>query len=271
MNRMGATSPAPRLTARIVPVRMPALACGTTTLKTVWNLVAPSASDASRSSRGTARSASSVATMTTGSVSTAIVSAAQISAGWPKTFSPWKNALSMPAPRNWMKKPEAEQAEDDRRHARQVGDRDADRRASAATRARRTRAGRSRSRRRSGTPASVIRMTISTMPKMAGKMPPAVIPSRGAWVRNAQRQVRRAVADDVEQDDRQDREHDQQRRARRDRQRAVGEEVAARARARCRRAAARSSAAAVAVVRARSRRAPEPPLHAPDRPVADAC
>ena len=68
-------------------------------------LVAPSASDASRSSRGTARSASSVATMTTGSVSTAMVSAAQISAGWPKTFSPWKNALSMPAPRNWTKKP----------------------------------------------------------------------------------------------------------------------------------------------------------------------
>ena len=67
--------------------------------------MAPSASDASRSSRGTARSASSVATMTTGSVSTAIVSAAQISAGCPYTFSPPKNALSMPAPRNCTKNP----------------------------------------------------------------------------------------------------------------------------------------------------------------------
>ena len=67
--------------------------------------MAPSASDASRSSRGTARSASSVATITTGSVSTAMVSAAQISAGWPNTFSPPKNALSMPAPTNWTKKP----------------------------------------------------------------------------------------------------------------------------------------------------------------------
>ncbi len=83
MNRIGATSPAPRLTARIVPVRMPGAACGTTTCMTVCNLVAPSASDASRSSRGTARSASSVATMTTGSVSTAMVSDAQISAGCP--------------------------------------------------------------------------------------------------------------------------------------------------------------------------------------------
>ncbi len=105
MKRMGATSPAPRLTARMVPVRMPGAACGTTTCITVWNLVAPSASDASRSSRGTARSASSVATITTGSVSTAMVSAAQMSAGWPYTFSPWKKALSMPAPTNCTKKP----------------------------------------------------------------------------------------------------------------------------------------------------------------------
>ena len=105
MNRMGATSPAPRLTARMVPVRMPGIAWGTTTWTTVWNLVAPRASEASRVSRGMARSASSVATMTTGRVSTARVSAAQISAGWPNTFSPPKATLSMPVPTNWMKKP----------------------------------------------------------------------------------------------------------------------------------------------------------------------
>ena len=35
-----------------------------------------------------------------------------------------------------------------------------------------------------GTPAMVIRITISTIPMMAGKIPPWVIPSRGAWVRN---------------------------------------------------------------------------------------
>ena len=100
-------------------------------------------------------------------------------------------------------------------------------------------------------------MTISTMPMIAGKMPPAVIPSRGASVRKAQRQVRRAVADDVEQDDRQDRQHDQQRRARRDRERAVGEEVAARAprgQARQRRPSAAASAAVDAHVVLPSRR-----------------
>ena len=105
VNRMGATSPAPRLTARMVPVRIPGTAWGRTTKITVWKRVAPSASEASRSSRGTARRASSVATITTGKVSTAMVRAAHSSAGWPHTRAPPENTLSMPAPTNCTKKP----------------------------------------------------------------------------------------------------------------------------------------------------------------------
>jgi hypothetical protein len=77
VKRMGATSPAPRDTARMAPVRMPGRAPGSTTRASVWLLVAPSARLAVRCSSGTARSASSVATITTGSVSTASVSEAQ--------------------------------------------------------------------------------------------------------------------------------------------------------------------------------------------------
>src|SRR6266545_4630705 len=43
VKRMGATSPAPRATARIAPVRMPDSAPGRTTRASVWLLVAPSA------------------------------------------------------------------------------------------------------------------------------------------------------------------------------------------------------------------------------------
>jgi len=57
------------------------MAEGRMTRTSVCDLVAPRASEASRQSRGTARSASSVETITTGSVSTARVRAAQISAG----------------------------------------------------------------------------------------------------------------------------------------------------------------------------------------------
>ena len=72
----GATSPAARAMARIMPVRMPGAAAGTTTRRMVSNLVAPRARDPSRTMRGTAASPSSAATMTTGTVSRASVSAA---------------------------------------------------------------------------------------------------------------------------------------------------------------------------------------------------
>ncbi len=63
--------------ARISPVRMPGAAAGSTTRRIVWNFVAPVASDASRIERGTADSASSAATITTGTVSRPSVSDAQ--------------------------------------------------------------------------------------------------------------------------------------------------------------------------------------------------
>ncbi len=56
----GATSPAPRAMARIMPVRMPGLAWGRTTRRIVCHFDAPHATAASRSARGTAASASSV-------------------------------------------------------------------------------------------------------------------------------------------------------------------------------------------------------------------
>ena len=60
-----------------VPVITPDHACGSTTLMMVCRRVAPSASDASRYSRGTCRSVSSTVMMTTGMVRTAMVIAAQ--------------------------------------------------------------------------------------------------------------------------------------------------------------------------------------------------
>ena len=70
----GATSPAPRAMARMVPVRMPGSAPGITILRSVSHLVAPSASEPSRHSPGIDDSDSSVATITTGTVSKARVS-----------------------------------------------------------------------------------------------------------------------------------------------------------------------------------------------------
>ena len=73
----GATSPAPLAMARIMPVRMPGNAPGSTILRIVSHLVEPNASEPSRHSRGIAANDSSVATMTTGTVIRARVSEAQ--------------------------------------------------------------------------------------------------------------------------------------------------------------------------------------------------
>ena len=71
----GAVSPIARDSARIRPVRMPGIATGSTWYQIVCHLVAPSAYDPSRSDPGTARSASRVERMTTGSTSSASVEA----------------------------------------------------------------------------------------------------------------------------------------------------------------------------------------------------
>ena len=55
VNRSGAVSPATRAMARIVPVMMPFMAAGTTTVATMRHLLAPSASAPSRKLSGTAR------------------------------------------------------------------------------------------------------------------------------------------------------------------------------------------------------------------------
>ena len=64
------------------PVMIPGNACGRTIFKMVSSFVAPSARLASRKPCGMALSDSSVATITTGSVITDIVAAAQINAGF---------------------------------------------------------------------------------------------------------------------------------------------------------------------------------------------
>ena len=63
--------------ARIIPVMMPGIARGSTMRWIVCHLLAPQAKDPSRIERGTAANASSVATITTGSVSSDSVRAAQ--------------------------------------------------------------------------------------------------------------------------------------------------------------------------------------------------
>ena len=75
----GATSPAPRAIARIIPVMMPGSARGRTMRRIVCHFVAPQPYEPSRIEFGTAEIASSVATMTTGSVSSASVSEAHSS------------------------------------------------------------------------------------------------------------------------------------------------------------------------------------------------
>ncbi len=68
VNMMGAVSPAVRETSRMIPVRIPLTALGSTTRRMVCHRVAPMFQQASRKARGTAWSDSRVATMTTGRV-----------------------------------------------------------------------------------------------------------------------------------------------------------------------------------------------------------
>ncbi|MDT4872765.1 hypothetical protein FQZ97_1079680 [compost metagenome] len=67
-----------------MPVIIAGLAIGSTTFHSVSALVAPSASEPSRSARGMRARPSSVATMTTGTASSARVSEAHIRPGVPK-------------------------------------------------------------------------------------------------------------------------------------------------------------------------------------------
>jgi len=80
----GATSPAALAIAKISPVIMAGLAIGKITRQIVSNLVAPSAKDPSRTLLGIRVSPSSVATMTTGTVSKASVKDAHSRPGVPK-------------------------------------------------------------------------------------------------------------------------------------------------------------------------------------------
>lgn len=75
---------AARATARIKPVIMAGLAIGSTTFHSVSDLVAPRASEPSRSARGIRARPSSVATITTGTARIAKVSEAHSRPGVPK-------------------------------------------------------------------------------------------------------------------------------------------------------------------------------------------
>ncbi len=106
----GAVSPIARDRARIVPVRMPGRAEGRTWSRTTCQLVAPSASAAWRSELGTVRSASCVAITMTGRTSR------------PSVRPPAQSVGPVSPHAEPDEHRQAEDAVDDRRHARQVGD-----------------------------------------------------------------------------------------------------------------------------------------------------
>ena len=104
---------------------MPGEAMGISTRTRVWNLVAPRASEPSRMPRGIARRASSVATITTGTVSRPSVRLAQRMPPVPKVGVPaatrsGKNHRSMQAADAVDEEAQAENAVDDRGDAGQV-------------------------------------------------------------------------------------------------------------------------------------------------------
>src|SRR3954452_15680782 len=76
VKRIGAVSPAARLTTRIIPVRMPESELGNTIVRMVCQRDAPRFQQASRKDIGTAPSASRVLVITTDRFITAIVSEA---------------------------------------------------------------------------------------------------------------------------------------------------------------------------------------------------
>ena len=105
------------------------MTAGSTTRSVVSSFVAERASDASRRPRGIAASPSSVATITTGTVSSASVSEAHRMPPVPNVGvgrDSEKKSRSIDPPTNVDEEAHPEDAEDDRRHAGQVVDRDAD-------------------------------------------------------------------------------------------------------------------------------------------------
>ena len=100
------------------------MACGRTTLSTVWKRVAP------ERQRGLAHLARDGAQRLLGGhddhrqVESASVSAAQISAGWPHTIRRRRRPDRSPRPTNWMKKPRPNRPKTMRGHAGQVVHRD---------------------------------------------------------------------------------------------------------------------------------------------------
>ena len=184
----GATSPAPRAMARIMPVRMPGLACGSTIRRIVCHFEAPHAMEASRSDRGTAASASSVATMTTGHGQERErerrpedAAAAERRVGEAVGV---EGAVD-PAAHDVAEEAEAEDAEDDARDAGEVVHRDAHGRHEGPL-LRVLPEVEGRDARRTGTTRIVMSRVMSTVPKIAGQMPPSVFASRGSSVTNRQ-------------------------------------------------------------------------------------
>ena len=74
----GAASPMARLTARMIPVRIPGIACGNTRRQITCHRVPPNANPPSRIDDGTALIASWEDTITTGMISNASVSPAAV-------------------------------------------------------------------------------------------------------------------------------------------------------------------------------------------------
>ena len=170
---------------------MPGAAAGSTTRRMVWNLVAPVASDASRIERGTARQRllrrhDHDRHRQQAERQRRPQDAAGAEGRRRQPLG--EERRSIDAADEVDEEAEAEDAEDDRGHAGQVVDARCGRCARAGPAAR-TRAGRARPARRTGTAIMLMSMTIITVPKIAGKMPPSVFDSRGSPLRNSQRRL----------------------------------------------------------------------------------
>ena len=89
----------------MVPVIIPDIDPGNTTLRMVCHFVAPNARLASLKSRGIVFKASSTETITTGNVSNAMVKLAHKILGCPHLSCPPVKISSIPVPTNLIKKP----------------------------------------------------------------------------------------------------------------------------------------------------------------------
>ena len=163
---------------------MPGEAIGSSTRTSVWNLVAPRAYEPSRMPRGIARRASSVETITTGTVSRPSVRLAQRMPPVPKVGVAGGDPFGKEPAGRAGRRCRRRRSPGRRCRRRSRGCRPGcSRRSAPAAPANlpwRIRPGRCRPARPAGKQVTAIRKTSITVPKMAGNRPPSVFDSRGS-------------------------------------------------------------------------------------------